>query len=75
MNITFDNNISCSSPIHFKGKGIDLVNIWMRDENIDGIRLNYYKEIMRDLSEGAKLYFEKNPKVDNSVKNSTNPAD
>jgi len=52
----------------FKGKGIDLVNNWLRDENIDGIRLSYYKEIMRDLSEGAKLYFEKNKKVDNSVK-------
>lgn len=53
----------------FKGKGIDMLNAWMRDENIDGIRLNYYKEIMRDLSEGVKLYFEANQEIDDSVKN------
>ena len=58
--------VQCRQP-KFRGKGIDLLNNWLLDENTDGIRLSYYNEIMRDLSEGAKLYFEKNQEADNSV--------
>lgn len=73
MKISFCNynsyNKKTSNPPMFKGRGQDFLNEWMRDENVDGIRLNYYKEIMRDLSEGAGLYFEANQEIDDSVKN------
>lgn len=73
MKISFCNYNSYNKEVYnqpmFKGRGTDLINEWMRDENLDCIRLNYYKEIMRDLSEGAKLYFEKNKEMDNSVTN------
>lgn len=72
MKIGFSNVIPYNNETYpqpqFKGRGTDLLNEWVLGKNLRAIRLNYYKEIVQDLSEGARLYFEKNKEIDNSVK-------
>ena len=53
-----------SSPISFNGRGTDYINNWVKN---DGTRLNWFKDIVADISEGANLYFKKNKEIDNNI--------
>jgi len=67
--IHYNNNIHnkiIPQKTSFQGKGIDLIHNWQQD---NFMRLEYYKDIVNDLTEGAKLYFKKHREIDNSVKN------
>ena len=58
-----------STQPQFKGKGIDLLDNWMQERSEHAIRFRWYDDICRDLTEGAKSYFENNKDIDNSVIN------